>query len=161
MMDWTSNNSGLDELDNEILKSLMDDSRVPYLDIGKKMNVTSATIKNRVEKLKNLGAIRNFSITIDPRVCFGYNIGALLNIRLDSSKNINSVYKELDGINGVFQVFITTGAPSQITAQIFAKDLPDYSRLMTQISQIDDVKDISSLMILNEKIFQITPQDGA
>jgi len=159
MMDWTSNNSGLDELDNEILKCLMDDSRVPYLDIGKKMKVTSATIKNRVEKLKNLGAIKSFSITIDPRVCFGYNIGALLNIRLDSSKNINNVFKELDNINGVFQLYITTGSPSQITAQVFAKDLNDYGRLMSQISHVDDVKDISSLMILNE--IQITPQDGA
>ena len=159
MMDWTSNNVGLDDLDNEILKCLMRDSRVPYLDIASRMNVTSATIKNRVEKLKNLGAIKSFSITVDPRICFGYNISALLNIKLSSSKNISEIYKELDKINGVFKTFITTGSPSQITAQIFAKDLPDYSRLMSQISAVDTITDISSLMILNE--IHVTPQDGA
>lgn len=158
-MDWTSNNSGLDDLDNEILHNLMHDSRISYLDIANKNGVTSATIKNRVEKLKNLGAIKSFSITVDPRICFGYNISALLNIKLSSSKNISEIYKELEKINGVFKTFITTGSPSQITAQIFAKDLPDYSRLMSQISQIEDITDISSLMILNE--IHITPQDGA
>ncbi len=44
--------SKTDDLDKDILKTLMDDARTPYAEMAKQFNVSPATIHVRIEKMK-------------------------------------------------------------------------------------------------------------
>ena len=150
LLEWTVENESLDELDRKILRFLMVDSKTSYKNIALEIGVSSATIKNRIEKMKHLGALKSFKILVDPKICFNYNISAFLHVTLHNPNLISKLHDELKQILGVLKVFITTGSNSQIITQIFVKNIEEYSRLMNQISIIEGIKEISSFIILNE-----------
>jgi DNA-binding Lrp family transcriptional regulator len=55
----------LDNLDNNILKLLSTDSRIPTVDISNKLKSSTTTIKNRINNLVKLGIIQGFKLSID------------------------------------------------------------------------------------------------
>ena len=54
-----------DDLDFRILKLLALNSRIPTIDIAKKLNLTAETISKRIKRLIDKGIILKFHITID------------------------------------------------------------------------------------------------
>jgi Lrp/AsnC family transcriptional regulator for asnA, asnC and gidA len=54
-----------DELDFKILKMLAKNSRIPTIEIAKKLNSTSITINNRVKRLTKLNIIQGFRVILD------------------------------------------------------------------------------------------------
>lgn len=54
----------IDDLDNQILKIISQNSRIQTIEIAKKLNTTAITIKNRIKKLKEAGVIKAFRINI-------------------------------------------------------------------------------------------------
>ena len=59
-------------MDTKILKILAPNTRVPTLEIAKKLNSTANTIKNRIKRLVKTGVIHGFRISIDYSK-IGYN----------------------------------------------------------------------------------------
>jgi len=47
-------------------QTIVSDSRVPTIEIAKKLNSSTITIKNRIKKLMKSGVIQGFKISIDP-----------------------------------------------------------------------------------------------
>jgi len=54
-----------DDLDFQILQLLAKNSRIPTIDISKKLNITTITITKRIKRLIKLGVILRFHVTID------------------------------------------------------------------------------------------------
>lgn len=54
-----------DNLDYQILKILACNSRMPTVDIAKKLNITTTTVRKRIKRLIDLGVILKFHITIN------------------------------------------------------------------------------------------------
>jgi len=54
-----------DDLDFQILQLLAQNSRIPTIDIAKKLNITTITIAKRIKRLIELGVILRFHVTID------------------------------------------------------------------------------------------------
>ncbi len=48
----------LDELDNEIIRLLIDDGRMPIGEMAKQLNVTSPTVRKRIKALENNGIFK-------------------------------------------------------------------------------------------------------
>ncbi|MHA1608087.1 MAG: Lrp/AsnC family transcriptional regulator [Candidatus Freyarchaeota archaeon] len=69
----------IDTLDVEILKILQKDSRIPFTQIAKTLNVPDTTIHFRVRKLVEKGIIRKFTVAVSAEK-LGYN--ALAMVRL-------------------------------------------------------------------------------
>ncbi|NJE10673.1 Lrp/AsnC family transcriptional regulator [Thermococcus sp. MAR1] len=57
---------GIDEKDREILRILRKEGRITLTELGKRVGLSPASVKNRVEKLEKLGAIRGYSAIVDP-----------------------------------------------------------------------------------------------
>lgn len=55
----------MDELDEKILIILEENGRIPFKEIASNLDVSDVTIKNRIDKLENLGIIDHFSIEIN------------------------------------------------------------------------------------------------
>ena len=49
----------LDELDEKILKLIIGNARMPFLEVARECNVSGAAIHQRIQKLTNLGVIKS------------------------------------------------------------------------------------------------------
>ena len=55
----------IDEVDKKILMYLIDNTRMPFTEIAKKMNVSAGTIHVRVKKLEEAGIIKGTTLITD------------------------------------------------------------------------------------------------
>lgn len=77
-------NTRIDEIDEQIVKCLRQNSRMTMKELGEKINLSGQAAKNRVEKLEDRGILQKYTINIDCPV-FGYKIHALIRMQLTRS----------------------------------------------------------------------------
>jgi DNA-binding Lrp family transcriptional regulator len=56
----------IDDVDQQIVASLVADARASYAEIGLKVSLSAPAVKRRVDRLRSTGVIRNFTAVIDP-----------------------------------------------------------------------------------------------
>ena len=74
----------IDEIDKKILMYLIDNTRIPFTEIAKKMNVSAGTIHVRVKKLEDAGIIKGSTLVINYEK-MGYRFVAYVGILLTLS----------------------------------------------------------------------------
>ena len=57
---------GVDEKDREILRILREEGRITLTELGRRVNLSPASVRNRLDKLEKLGAIKGYSAVVDP-----------------------------------------------------------------------------------------------
>ena len=98
----------LDEVDHQIVDILIDNTRVPFTDISKRLFISAGTVHVRVKKMEEAGIIKGSSLNLD-YVKLGYSFIAYIGIFLEKTKNIVEVIKSLNEIPFVTVAHITTG----------------------------------------------------
>ena len=100
---------GIDEKDREILRILRSNGRITLTELGKKVNLSPASVKSRLEKLERLGAVKGYSAVIDPAF-LGNLVTALIFIRLkDVDPYTRSMLRELASLDNVEFLYLKTG----------------------------------------------------
>ena len=56
----------LDKLDEQILRLIADNARIPFLEVARACNVSGAAIHQRIQKLTNFRILKGSEIIIDP-----------------------------------------------------------------------------------------------
>ena len=98
----------LDKLDEQILRMIAEDARVPFLEVARACNVSGAAIHQRIQKLNSLGIIKGSKFIIDPEK-IGYETCAFIGLNLRNPENFDSVVKRLKDIPEVVECHYTTG----------------------------------------------------
>ncbi|EOR28651.1 winged helix-turn-helix transcriptional regulator, partial [Elizabethkingia meningoseptica] len=101
-------NYQLDEIDNKILGYLVANTRMPFTEIAKLMDVSAGTIHVRVKKMEDAGIILGSSLNID----YGkldYHFTAFIGILLTKSNRTQEVLKELSKIPNVVEASVISG----------------------------------------------------
>lgn len=70
----------LDTMDRKIIGELSVDGRVPFAELGRRVNLSSPAIAERVQRLERAGVITGYRAEIDPRA-LGYNLTAIVRIK--------------------------------------------------------------------------------
>lgn len=99
--------ANLDELDYYILRELQKDSRKQYREIAKEMDKALGTISNRVQRLQQLGIIKNWTINVDPELV-GIDFTTIINIKIDV-KFLDAINKQLTKIPELIAIYNVTG----------------------------------------------------
>ena len=55
----------LDEVDHQILDLMIDNTRTPFTDIAKQLNISAGTVHVRVRKMEEIGIITGSTLTVD------------------------------------------------------------------------------------------------
>ena len=71
----------LDEIDHQILDMLIDNTRIPFTDIAKKLLISAGTVHVRVKKMEEAGIIKGSSLTLDYKK-LGYSFIAYVPVLL-------------------------------------------------------------------------------
>lgn len=143
----------IDSLDKKILRYLLRDARMPYLEIARKLLVSGGTIHQRVDKLKEMGIITGGQITIDVKK-IGLDVTALLGIHLNSSKSSPEVIENLKMFKEVTEVYYTTGSFALI-AKVITSDIHEFHQFLTgKLQMIEAIQSTESFICLDQPICQ-------
>lgn len=140
----------LDELDHQILDTLVENARTPFTDIAKRLNVSAGTIHVRVKKMEEAGIIQGSSLILD-YTKFGYVFIAYVGIYLEKSHQTQFVLQRLKDIPNVTVAHITTGKYN-IFCKLRAKDTKHAKELIYRIDDIDGVYRTETMISLEEII---------
>ena len=80
----------LDDIDHQILDILIDNTRVPFTDISKRLLISAGTVHVRVKKMEDAGIIKGSSLNLDYEK-LGYSFIAYIGIFLENTKKMNQV----------------------------------------------------------------------
>lgn len=113
----------LDELDEKILKLIVSNARIPFLEVARECGVSGAAIHQRVQKLTNLGIIKGSEFIIDVEK-IGYETCAYIGIFLNSPGVFERAVSELNSIPEVVECYYTTGQ-YDLLIKVFARNNHD------------------------------------
>ena len=98
----------LDALDEQILKLIANNARIPFLEVARTCNVSGAAIHQRIQKLTNLGILKGSQFIIDPEK-MGYETCAYIGLYLKDPSSFEEVIEKLSLIPEVVECHYTTG----------------------------------------------------
>ena len=96
-----------DDLNREIIKLLQQDGRLPYKDIARALDVSEGTIRNRVQSMKQSGALKIVALA-DP-MAIRYQADAMIGIKVATPATPRAVALRLAEQNEVVYVLWVSG----------------------------------------------------
>ena len=98
----------LDDTDHKILDMLIENTRIPFTDIAKKLDISAGTVHVRVRKMEDVKLITGSSLTIDYKK-LGYSFIAYVGIFLNKTSQTQFVLERINEIPFVTVAHVTTG----------------------------------------------------
>jgi Lrp/AsnC family leucine-responsive transcriptional regulator len=80
MRTTASNLRKIDQTDRKIIGELISDGRVALAELGRRVNLSSPAVAERVQRLERAGVITGYRAEIDPRA-LGYELTAIVRIK--------------------------------------------------------------------------------
>ena len=96
-----------DDLNREIIKMLQHDGRLPYKDIAVALQVSEGTIRNRVQSMKQSGALKIVALA-DP-MAVRYKADAMIGIKVATPATPREVASRLAELGEVVYVLWVSG----------------------------------------------------
>ena len=140
----------LDEIDHQILDILIDNARIPFTDISKKLLVSAGTVHVRVKKMEDAGILKGSSLNLDYEK-LGYSFIAYIGIYLERNDMTEKVLSELEKIPYVTVAHITTGK-FNIYCKLRARDTKHAKDLIFKIDDIPGISRSETMISLEESI---------
>ncbi|ADQ81188.1 Lrp/AsnC family transcriptional regulator [Riemerella anatipestifer] len=138
----------LDEIDKSILDYLVQNTRMPFTEIAKNLNVSAGTIHVRVKKMEDAGIILGSSLKIDYEK-LDYTFTAFIGILLTKSNRTQEVLKQLEKIPNIIETSVVSGKYN-IFCKMKAKNTEDAKNVIYQIDDIEDVTRTESMISMEE-----------
>lgn len=139
----------LDETDRKILSYLVNNARMPFLEIARECGISGAAIHQRVKKLEANGIISGSRLVVKPSA-LGLDICAFVSISLSEASKYPEVVTALKHIPEVVECHFVTGN-SALLLKIFCFDnshLMDV--ILNTIQRIPYIKSTDTMISLEE-----------
>ena len=140
----------LDEVDQQILDILIDNTQIPFTDIAKELLISPGTVHVLVKKMEDAGVIKGSSLNLDYQQ-LGYSFIAYVGIFLGETQKTKDVINELKAIPNVTVAHITTGK-FNIFCKVRAKDTSHAKDIIFSIDDIEGISRTESMISLEESI---------
>jgi len=111
----------LDDIDAEILRLLVEDGRRPYSDIAEEVDRSAPAVRDRIERLGEVGIIRRFTVDVD-RSQLRAGVPVLVDVAV-APAGVERVRKALVAADGVEHVFVTADAHVVFQASVTDGDV--------------------------------------
>lgn len=136
----------MDKLDRRILNILRRDARSPYTEIAQEVGTSEGTIRNRVERMMDDGAIERFTVaTSTGNVKAMVEVGVAVDV---DTRAVSEQMTEWDAVDYVWQV----SGEEDIVLVVDAADTSTLNDLITKARELDDVVSTKTRLILNETL---------
>jgi len=140
----------LDEVDHQILDMLIDNTRIPFTDIAKKLLISAGTVHVRVKKMEEAGIIKGSSLTLDYEK-LGYSFIAYVGVYLQNTSQTKFVLQRIREIPYATVAHITTGK-FNIFCKVRAMDTKHAKDVIFMLDDIEGVYRTETMISLEESI---------
>ena len=100
--------TNLDAIDRKILKFLIKNARMPFLEIARECGISGAAIHQRIRKLDESGVILGSRLIVDPKT-LGFDVCAYIGIRLQDPQYLDATVEKLKQIPEIVECHFITG----------------------------------------------------
>lgn len=98
---------GLDELDQQIVRLLIENARISYSEIGEKVGISRVAVKSRIQVLEQKGIIEEYTTVINPQKISGA-VSCYFEIET-TPECLSKVIDILNNHDNVTQIYRVTG----------------------------------------------------
>ena len=136
----------LDETDRAILRILQEDARTPFSEVARRIDMSSATVHDRVGRMEDAGVIEGYHAEIDPKAV-GYGVSAFVGLRVEQGREEDALDRLRD-IEGVREIHLTTGE-WDVILRVVAEDTDRLRELMfDRVAEMDGFSRSQTMIIL-------------
>jgi len=128
-----------DDLNREIIKKLQVDGRRSYKEIARELKVSEGTIRNRIQSMKEAGALRIVAVA-DP-IAIRYKSDAMIGLKVAPGHTIEEVSERLGESDDVVYILWVSGR-YDLLIEIVTNEREDFLEFLE--SQIHSQPDIAS-----------------
>jgi Lrp/AsnC family transcriptional regulator for asnA, asnC and gidA len=135
----------IDETDCRIIELLQEDGRMPNTMIARKLKVSEATVRSRLNRLIKEEHVQ--IVAVSNPLKLGFEIVGMLKIDVDVKK-IETISRELSKIDQIWYIVHTTGS-SDIYAEFNSRSIDELNEFISQkIHKIDGIIKTETSLVL-------------
>ena len=134
----------MDEIDRGVIEHLRENARTTFADIGRALDVSDATVYNRVKRLMEIGVIRRFTIEVDEEAVGRMVPGFILvNVKPGAVKEVSKQLTEIGTVSEVYEVH----GPEDLIVKVRGKNLSELRTVILKVRAIPDVVETTFIPI--------------
>lgn len=149
----------LDQLDLNIIDTLANNARKPFLEIARDNGVSGAAVHQRVAKLQKAGVIKGSELLVDPSA-IGYETCAFMGFFINDPSRFVEVIEALKKIPEVVECYCTTGK-YDIFIKLYAHNNEDLFRVIHERLQPLGMARTETTISFKEVFHRCLPVKGA
>ncbi len=139
----------LNDIDRKILKFLIKNARMPYLEIARECGISGAAIHQRIRKLEEMDVIQGSRILVNPKA-LGFDVCAFIGITLKDPQMLLSTMDKIMSIPEIVESHFVTG-DYNILAKLYCTDNEHMMHtLFDKLLSIPGVLSTQTFLSLNE-----------
>ena len=140
----------IDALDRRILSLLIADGRRTYDDIARRVSLSAPSVKRRVDRLRESGALEGFTAVVD-HGAMGWNTEALVELFYRPGTTLDEVAETLRDHPEVVEAWSVTGEADAI-ARVRTEDNAGLERLIMDLQRNGLVVRTRSQVVLSRLV---------
>ena len=119
----------IDQIDEKIVGELLEDGRVPIAELGRRVNLSSPAVAERVKRLERAGVITGYRAQVDPRA-LGYELLAIVRVK-PASRQLPKIPELAADIPQVVECHRITGEDC-FYLKVYLRSIDELSGLLDQ-----------------------------
>lgn len=148
----------MDQIDAQILGCLRDNARQTSTEISKKINMSVASVTERIHKLEKSGIIKQYTVLLDTHK-IGNDVMAIMEVSLEHPKfydNFTDIVEKTDEIISCNYITGDNDFMLQVSVQSSEK-LEEFHRMIKSIKGVSNTKTSFVLKEVKNKVAAIPP----
>lgn len=125
----------VDSIDKKLLEILKENARLSFADLGRKINLSPSAVRERVQKMEDIGVIKKYSIQIDNQK-IGYDIEAFILLKVFQGQ-LKHVIQQITKFPQVTEAHRITGSQN-IHLKVVLKNQLELQNLIDQLMSLGD-----------------------
>jgi Lrp/AsnC family transcriptional regulator, leucine-responsive regulatory protein len=121
----------LDATDRDIIELLRQDARMTVREIGRRVNLSPAPVRRRIDRLESTGVIAGYTALINSAKA-GPTVEAVTELRFAGDVNIDQIFEFASKFPEVDEVLTTAGDPDALV-RIRVDNLEHLQRVVNQL----------------------------
>ena len=142
----------MDRIDKEILKMLKENPEIPFLEIAKKIDISSITVQKRYEEMENKGVLFGTTVMLDLSK-IGFKGKAFLFIKTSKNSKVTKMIKTFRQMPNLFLIVEIVGS-FDLLAMVVFRDIADITKIVNEIKAVPYVEKVE-IALSNESIYPL------
>ena len=130
--------SYIDDIDNKIIKILINNSRISNTKIAKLLDISEASVRKRIKKIMKIGIIKKFTVELNYNL-LGYK-RVFIGLNIDKDKIFN-ILEKISKNKNIINIYLTGGDHDILIDFLYSKpeELDEYIKYLQSIEGIKSV----------------------